>query len=189
MAREGSDNAAEMDRAIGGGAREIRAEPRGSENDEAPIEVFTPESTRFTARISILLATRAPARPEMVERAGRVGICRRPEAFPRTGPHRTLTGEIERKASTPGIERSTRLRSAGYPLGRQFRAHRVRDRGRHGRSGHDQRDFEFARKYELPITVVIRPADGSVPSVDEMKESVSNDGRPCELRSFRRTGF
>ena len=27
--------------------------------------------------------------------------------------------------------------------------------------GHDQRDWEFATKYELPITQVIRPADGS----------------------------
>jgi leucyl-tRNA synthetase len=45
-----------------------------------------------------------------------------------------------------------------------------------GVPAHDQRDFEFARKYGLPITVVIRPAGGSVPSVDEMKESVSNDG-------------
>ena len=26
---------------------------------------------------------------------------------------------------------------------------------------HDQRDFEFAQKYELPINTVIQPADGS----------------------------
>ena len=25
---------------------------------------------------------------------------------------------------------------------------------------HDERDFEFARKYGLPIRVVVRPADG-----------------------------
>ena len=28
---------------------------------------------------------------------------------------------------------------------------------------HDERDFEFARKYRLPIRVVVRPADGGIP--------------------------
>jgi leucyl-tRNA synthetase len=29
-----------------------------------------------------------------------------------------------------------------------------------GVPGHDQRDFEFARKYGLPVTIVIQPDDG-----------------------------
>jgi leucyl-tRNA synthetase len=41
---------------------------------------------------------------------------------------------------------------------------------------HDQRDFEFARKYALPIRVVVRPADADVPSADRLTEAVSNDG-------------
>jgi leucyl-tRNA synthetase len=41
---------------------------------------------------------------------------------------------------------------------------------------HDQRDFEFARKYNLPIRVVVRPADGPAAPVEEMTEAVSNDG-------------
>jgi leucyl-tRNA synthetase len=41
---------------------------------------------------------------------------------------------------------------------------------------HDQRDFEFARKYSLPVTVVVRPADGEAVPADEMTESASNDG-------------
>ena len=50
---------------------------------------------------------------------------------------------------------------------------------------HDQRDFEFARKYNLPIRVVVRPADGAaapleavaaVATVATMTEAVSNDG-------------
>jgi leucyl-tRNA synthetase len=32
---------------------------------------------------------------------------------------------------------------------------------------HDQRDWEFARQYDLPIEVVIAPADGSAPDVSE----------------------
>ncbi|MGH9203584.1 MAG: class I tRNA ligase family protein, partial [Vicinamibacterales bacterium] len=41
---------------------------------------------------------------------------------------------------------------------------------------HDQRDFEFARKYDVPIVPVVRPADGSIPVAGEMVEAVSNDG-------------
>ena len=41
---------------------------------------------------------------------------------------------------------------------------------------HDERDFEFARKYALPIRVVVRPADAPVPSADSLTEAVSNDG-------------
>jgi leucyl-tRNA synthetase len=42
---------------------------------------------------------------------------------------------------------------------------------------HDQRDFEFARKYGLPIRQVIRPASGEpLPPVEEMKEAFTEDG-------------
>jgi leucyl-tRNA synthetase len=41
---------------------------------------------------------------------------------------------------------------------------------------HDQRDFEFARKYGLPIRVVVRPVDGEAAAVEAMTEATSNDG-------------
>ena len=39
---------------------------------------------------------------------------------------------------------------------------------------HDQRDLDFARKYNLPVTPVIANKDGSVPVID--KESFTDDG-------------
>ncbi|MGH7465471.1 MAG: leucine--tRNA ligase, partial [Longimicrobiales bacterium] len=41
---------------------------------------------------------------------------------------------------------------------------------------HDQRDFEFARTYGLPIRVVVRPADGEAAAAADMTEATSNDG-------------
>jgi leucyl-tRNA synthetase len=42
---------------------------------------------------------------------------------------------------------------------------------------HDQRDFEFARKYGLPIRVVIQPAAGDrLPSGDALEKAATDDG-------------
>lgn len=42
---------------------------------------------------------------------------------------------------------------------------------------HDQRDFEFGRKYGLPVKVVIKPADAEkAPSADEMTAAFEDDG-------------
>ncbi len=41
---------------------------------------------------------------------------------------------------------------------------------------HDQRDFEFARKYDLPIRVVVKPADADAPEPESLTAAVSNDG-------------
>lgn len=42
---------------------------------------------------------------------------------------------------------------------------------------HDQRDFEFAKKYDLPIKVVIRPADSEkTPLAEELTSAFEDDG-------------
>jgi leucyl-tRNA synthetase len=41
---------------------------------------------------------------------------------------------------------------------------------------HDQRDFEFARKYNLPIRIVVRAGDDEA-TADEMQEATTNYGR------------
>jgi leucyl-tRNA synthetase len=45
-----------------------------------------------------------------------------------------------------------------------------------GVPAHDERDYEFARKYNLPIRVVVRRSDGPAPDVEQMTAAVSDDG-------------
>jgi leucyl-tRNA synthetase len=41
---------------------------------------------------------------------------------------------------------------------------------------HDERDFEFCTKYEIPIRPVIRPVDGDLAWVEEMRTAFTEDG-------------
>ena len=42
---------------------------------------------------------------------------------------------------------------------------------------HDQRDFEFADKYRLPVKVVVQPASGAALRPDQMREAYTDYGR------------
>ncbi|GBF31979.1 leucyl-tRNA synthetase [Desulfocucumis palustris] len=55
-----------------------------------------------------------------------------------------------------------------------------------GVPAHDQRDFEFARKYNLPIRIVIQP-DGPDLDPDTMAEAYSGDGKMVNSGPFNGT--
>jgi leucyl-tRNA synthetase len=52
---------------------------------------------------------------------------------------------------------------------------------------HDQRDFEFAQKFSLPIKVVIQPVEAAPVRADRMNEAFTEDGKLVE--SGRYTGL
>ncbi len=52
-----------------------------------------------------------------------------------------------------------------------------------GVPAHDQRDFEFARKYGIPVKVVIQPQDGTL-SGDTMEHAFEDDGITCNSGAF-----
>jgi leucyl-tRNA synthetase len=56
-----------------------------------------------------------------------------------------------------------------------------------GVPGHDQRDFEFARKYNLPVTVVVQPDDRSIDG-DSMTESYDGPGTLVNSGEFNGLG-
>lgn len=53
-----------------------------------------------------------------------------------------------------------------------------------GVPAHDQRDFDFVRKYGIPVIPVVRPADGPVPDGAEMTEAADADGISCNSGEF-----
>jgi leucyl-tRNA synthetase len=67
----------------------------------------------------------------------------RPRSRPRPASHRRL--------------RRHPISGEGPHLGRRLRARRLRHRRHHGRPGHDERDFEFAKAFGLPIVEVVSP--------------------------------
>ncbi len=55
---------------------------------------------------------------------------------------------------------------------------------------HDERDFEFARKYGLPLKAVVRAADGAAPAEAAMTEAfVSKDGLLCNSGKYDGLGL
>ena len=48
----------------------------------------------------------------------------------------------------------------------------------------DQRDFEFARAFDLPIRAILQPADGSTADPDEMTEAWHGSGRMINSGAF-----
>ena len=49
---------------------------------------------------------------------------------------------------------------------------------------HDQRDFEFARKYQLPVQVVIQPAEGETLDGSILEEAYAGPGSLVHSGAF-----
>jgi len=88
-----------------------------------------------------------------------------------------MTGEVEkegfdtgRSAVNPFTGKPVPIWVANFVLG-EYGTGAVM-----GVPAHDQRDFEFARKYNLPVTVVIRPADGEAPRDEDLTAAADSDG-------------
>lgn len=53
-----------------------------------------------------------------------------------------------------------------------------------GVPAHDQRDFDFARQYEIPVIPVVYPVDASPIDGDKMTKSIEADGIACNSGQF-----
>lgn len=50
---------------------------------------------------------------------------------------------------------------------------------------HDQRDFEFAQKYRLPLKVVVQPLSGATPRADQMEQAFTEYGRSINSGPYK----
>ncbi len=151
-----------------------------------PVPAYAPSVEVFTTRIDTIYgATFVLLAPEheSIERIADEGTD--PEGFRRQvqrfrAQDRTkrLTGEIEKEgfftgryAVNPFTGRAVPLWVANFVLG-EYGTGAVM-----AVPAHDQRDFEFARKYKLPITVVIQPEGKPALSAETMTEAYVEPGR------------
>ncbi len=88
-----------------------------------------------------------------------------------------LTGEIEKEgfdtgktATNPFTNEPVPVWIANFVLG-EYGTGAVM-----GVPAHDQRDFEFARKYGLPVRVVVRPPGAAAPADEDLVAAASDDG-------------
>ena len=87
-----------------------------------------------------------------------------------------MTGEVEKEGFATGREAINPFTKKPVPIWvANFVLVEYGTGAVMGVPGHDQRDFEFARKYGLPITVVVRP-EGERLSGDTPSEPYDGDG-------------
>jgi leucyl-tRNA synthetase len=159
------------------------------------IEVFTTRIDTIYGANFLLLAPEHALVQAWSRETGAEGFAtdlRRFQAQDRTA---RMTGEVEkegfdtgRTAINPFTGKPVPIWVANFVLG-EYGTGAVM-----GVPGHDQRDFEFARKYRLPVTVVVQP-EGAALDGDRMAESYSGpgtlvnsgeyDGLPAEVAIVR----
>ncbi len=139
------------------------------------IEVFT---TRIDTIFGAMFVLLAPEH-ELVTEWSRTDPALRERAaqFRSLDRSARLTGEIEkegfdtgRTAINPFTNEPVPVWIANFVLG-EYGTGAVM-----GVPAHDQRDFEFARKYGLPIRVVIKPIDAEAPRAEALSAAAADDG-------------
>ena len=140
------------------------------------IEVFTTRIDTIFGANFIMLAPEHALVQEWSREEGASEFRAKMQRF--QGQDRTarMTGEVEkegfdtgRTAINPFTNQPVPVWVANFVLG-EYGTGAVM-----GVPGHDQRDFEFARKYNLPVTIVVR-AEGQPSTSDAMTEAYDGPG-------------
>ncbi len=123
-----------------------------------------------------MLAPEHPLVQEWSASGARAGFAETLKRFQSQDRTARMTGELEkegfdtgRTAINPFTNRPVPIWVANFVLG-EYGTGAVM-----GVPGHDQRDFEFARKYGLPVTIVIQP-DGHALVADTLSEAYDGPG-------------
>jgi leucyl-tRNA synthetase len=153
--------------------------------DAAGIEVFTTRIDTIFGATFLLLAPEHPLVPQWSREPGGeqfAGALARFQAQDRTA---RMTGEVEKEGFDTGRQAVNPFTHENIPI---WVANFVLVEYGTGAvmavPAHDERDYELARKYSLPIRVVVRPAEAAAASPDLMTGAVSNDGVLVESSGY-----
>ena len=147
----------------------------------ADIEVFTTRIDTIFGATFVLLAPEHELLERLAAESGDPGAMRAAAArFRRQDRSARLTGEVEKEGFSTGRFAINPFTGQQVPI---WVANFVL--GEYGTGAvmavpaHDQRDFEFARKYGLPVRVVIQPEGDGAATLDAptMTEAYSEPGR------------
>ena len=141
------------------------------------LEVFTTRIDTIYGATFILLAPEHPLVQQWATEPGGEAFAGSLQRFQSQDRTARMTGDVEKEGFDTGRRATNPFTGQPVPIWvANFVLFEYGTGAVMGVPAHDQRDFEFARKYGLPIGVVVRPADGPAPSVEHMTEAVSNDG-------------
>ena len=156
------------------------------EDDSATqIEVFTTRIDTIYGATFVLLGPEHPLVQTLADKSkDPAALKRKAQAFRLQDRAARVSGEIEKDGFDTGFCAINPFTGQPVPI---WVANFVL--GEYGTGAvmavpaHDERDFEFARKFNLPIKVVVTP-DGKPASADALSEAVSNYGRLVESGEF-----
>jgi len=149
------------------------------------IEVFTTRIDTIYGGTFVLLGPEHPLVAKFAEKSkDPAAFKRKAQEFRLQDRAARISGDIEKQGFDTGVRAINPFTKEPVPI---WVANFVL--GEYGTGAvmavpaHDQRDFEFARKFNLPIRVVVTP-DGKPLSSDQLTEAVSNYGRLVDSDEF-----
>ena len=158
----------------------------GDADEPEPIEVFTTRiDTIYGATFVLLAPEHALVDRIAAERPDRAAFRSRVQQFRALDRTARLTGQIEkegfdtgRKAVNPFTGKPVPVWIANFVLA-EYGTGAIM-----AVPAHDQRDLEFARKYDLSVTVVIQPDDAEQLSGETLTAASAEPGRLVESGEF-----
>jgi leucyl-tRNA synthetase len=150
------------------------------------IEVFTTRIDTIYGATFVLLGPEHPLVATFAEKSpDPAGFKQKAQSFRLQDRAARMSGEIEkqgfdtgRRAINPFTGQPVPIWVANFVLG-EYGTGAVM-----AVPAHDERDFDFTRKFNLPIRVVVTPDGSPAGPVDELTEAVSNYGRLVDSGEF-----
>jgi leucyl-tRNA synthetase len=155
------------------------------DDPQTAIEVFTTRIDTIYGATFVLLGPEHPLVQTLANKSkDAAALKQKAQAFRLQDRAARMSGEIEKEGFDTGFRAINPFTNEPVPI---WVANFVL--GEYGTGAvmavpaHDERDFEFASKFNLPIRVVVTP-DGKAPASDVLTEAVSNYGRLVDSGEF-----